>query len=119
VSMALPSLALAFATIERPQVAQRLIRSVRKYFRDLPIYVADQSRQIEANLKFYEQHDVNLVEMPYDIGVTSSRNRLAQKNQENCFVLCDDDFIFGPQTTSVTPCRSSSRTLKSEWSAES
>jgi hypothetical protein len=96
--MALPSLALAFATIERPQVAQRLVRSVRKYFADLPIYVADQSRQVAAMAGFYQQHAVTLLRMPYDAGVTASRNRLAQEIREDYFVLCDDDFIIGPQT---------------------
>jgi GT2 family glycosyltransferase len=93
-----PSLALAFATIERPQVAQRLVRSVRKYFGDLPIYVADQSRQVAAIASFYEQYGVRLLQMPYDVGVTASRNRLAHEIQEDYFVLCDDDFILGGQT---------------------
>lgn len=96
--MAPPSLALAFATIERPQVAQRLIRSVRKYFPDLAIYVADQSRQVAAASGFYESQNVNLIRMPYDAGVTASRNRVALAIREDYFVLCDDDFVFGPQT---------------------
>jgi GT2 family glycosyltransferase len=96
--MAPASLALAFATIERPQVAQRLVRSVRKYFGDLPIYVADQSRQVTAIASFYEQYDVRLLRMPYDVGVTASRNRLAHEIQEDYFILSDDDFVFGPRT---------------------
>jgi GT2 family glycosyltransferase len=99
--MALPSLALAFATIERPQVAQRLVRSVRKYFGELPIYVADQSRHVAANAGFYDQYGVSLLRMPYDVGVTASRNRLAREIREDYFVLCDDDFILGPQTSFV------------------
>jgi GT2 family glycosyltransferase len=96
--MAAPSLALAFATIERPQVAQRLVRSVRNHFGDMPIYVADQSRQVTAIASFYQRHDVKLLRMPYDVGVTASRNRLAREIQEDYFILCDDDFILGPQT---------------------
>jgi hypothetical protein len=94
-----PSLALAFATIERPQAVQRLIRSVRKYFPDLPVYVADQSRQGGAMSAFYAANEVNLIRMPYDIGVTASRNRLAQEIKEDYFVLCDDDFIAGRRTS--------------------
>jgi hypothetical protein len=96
--MAHPSLALAFTTIDRPQVAQRLIRSVRKYFGDLPIYVADQSRHIDAMSTFYAVNNVDLTRMPYDIGVTASRNLLASKIKEDYFVLCDDDFVFGTRT---------------------
>jgi hypothetical protein len=95
----LPALALAFATIERPQVVQRLILSVRKYFPELPIYVADQSRQVDAMSPFYAAHQVTLVRMPYDIGVTASRNRLAREVKEEYLILCDDDFIFGPRTS--------------------
>jgi hypothetical protein len=36
--------------------------------------------------------------MAYDVGVTTSRNRLAREIREEYFVLCDDDFILGPQT---------------------
>jgi hypothetical protein len=63
--MATPSLDLAFATIERPQVAQRLVRPVRKYFGDMPIYVADQSGQVTAIANFYERYDVRLLRMPF------------------------------------------------------
>lgn len=87
-------LALAFATIERPHAVQRLIRSVRKYYPDLPIYVADQSKRIEPMTAFYEQMRVNLLRMPYDAGVCASRNRLAACIEEPYFVLCDDDFLF-------------------------
>jgi GT2 family glycosyltransferase len=96
--MATASLALAFATIERPQVAQRLVRSVRKYLGNMPIYVADQSRQVTAIAGFYERYHVRLLRMPYDVGVTASSNRLALGIEEDYFVLCDDDFVLGPQT---------------------
>jgi hypothetical protein len=96
---AAPSLALAFATVERPQVVQRLILSVRRYYPDLPIYVADQSRHIDAIAHFYEAMQVTVVAMPYDIGVTTSRNRLVREITEDYFILCDDDFIFGPETS--------------------
>jgi GT2 family glycosyltransferase len=96
--MAPYSLALAFATIERPQVAQRLVRSAREHHPDLPIYVADQSRSVAAISGCYQRHGVTLLRMPYDVGVTASRNRLAREIREDYFILCDDDFILGPQT---------------------
>ena len=93
-----PSLALAFATIERPQVVQRLIESVRRYFPDMPIYVADQSLDVAAMTSFYDQTQVRLIRMPYDAGVCAARNRLAASIAEDYFVLCDDDFVFGART---------------------
>jgi Glycosyl transferase family 2 len=93
-----PSLALAFATIERPQAAQRLIRSVRKYFPQLPIYVADQSRHVDAMSTFYAANNVTLLQMAYDAGVAASRNRLFEALDVDYVVLCDDDFILGAAT---------------------
>jgi hypothetical protein len=69
-------LALAFATIERPHAVQRLIRSVRRYYPDLPVYVADQSQRIEPMTAFYGEMCVNVLRMPYDAGVCASINRL-------------------------------------------
>jgi GT2 family glycosyltransferase len=94
-----PWLALCFATIERPQVVQRLVQSVRRYFPDLPIYAADQSRHLAAMSSFYAENKVRVLHMPYDIGVTASRNKLAREIDADYFVLCDDDFILGPQTS--------------------
>jgi GT2 family glycosyltransferase len=92
------SLALVFATIERPQVAQRLIVSARRRFPTMPIYVADQSLDVAAMSSFYTQMNVTLIRMPYDAGVCASRNRLASSIAEEYFVLCDDDFVFGART---------------------
>jgi GT2 family glycosyltransferase len=94
-----PTLSIGFATINRPRVAQRLIRSVRRFFPDLPIYVADQSLDREPMQAFYDAYDVHLIQMPFDIGVTASRNALVEAMTEDYFVLCDDDFLMGPATS--------------------
>src|SRR5690348_5662123 len=93
------NLALAVATIERPAVVQRLVRSVRAYFPDMPILVADQSRRIEPMLSFYRSKRVEVIPMPFDTGVTASRNRLVHSVESEFFVLCDDDFIFDSRTS--------------------
>jgi len=62
------STALVFATIGRPQVAQRLIRSARQRFPEMPVYVADQSLDVSAMEDFYKAFDVKLIRMPYDSG---------------------------------------------------
>ena len=92
------NLAIAFATIGRPELVQRLVQSAREHLPDLPIYVADQSRHIESMLPFYQSSGVHLVRMPFDAGVCASRNRLVAQITEQYFVLCDDDFIFGSRT---------------------
>lgn len=92
------SLALVFATIERPQVVQRLIGSARRFFPAMPIYVADQSLDVTPMLSFYESTGTQLIRMPYDAGVCASRNRLALAVKEEYLVLCDDDFVLGAET---------------------
>ena len=90
------NIAIAFVTIERPHAAQRLIRSARRFLGDLPIYVADQSAQIDAMSAFYELNRVNVVRMPFDSGLAASRNALVREIKEDFFLLCDDDFVLGP-----------------------
>lgn len=92
------SLALGFATIDRPQVVQRLVRSAREHLGAIPIYVADQSIDVDIMRPFYRAHDVRLIEMPHDIGVTASRNQLAREIAEEFFALCDDDFVMSATT---------------------
>ena len=47
---------------------------------------------------FYDINHVTLIRIPYDAGVAASRNQLVRAIKEDYFVLCDDDFIIGPQT---------------------
>jgi len=93
-----PTVALAVSTIGRPAVVQRFIRSVRQYFPDLPIYVAEQSLHVDEMTPFYEANDVRVVRMPFDAGICASRNRLVDEIVEDYFVVCDDDFEFWPET---------------------
>jgi hypothetical protein len=37
--------------------------------------------------------------MPYDVGVTASRNQLLREVAEDYFILCDDDFVLGAKTS--------------------
>src|ERR1700683_2826914 len=92
------SVALMFATIERPQVVQRLITSARRYFKSIPIYVADQSLNLAPMQDFYAEMQVTVIRMPYDAGVCASRNAAVAAIVEPYFVLCDDDFVFGERT---------------------
>lgn len=93
-----PRLGLGFATFERHQAAQRLVLSARKYFRDIPIYAADQSRNIDPMREFYAANDVSVIRVRHDAGVAAARNQLAHQIKEEYFLLCDDDFVIGPDT---------------------
>lgn len=94
----LSELALVFATIDRPNAVQRLINSVHHFYPEMKIYVADQSCPSEYMKEYYRDMSVNITWMPHDAGVGASRNAAVKKVKEQYFLLCDDDFIFIPET---------------------
>lgn len=92
-------LAMVFATFRRPHTVQRLVNSVREYFPDMPIYVADQSGPTDEMRDFYARNNCEVVWMELDVGVCASRNAAVDLVKEPYFLLCDDDFYFGPETS--------------------
>jgi hypothetical protein len=91
--------AIAFVTMERPTAAQRFVQSARRVFPDAPMYVADQSRTLGFMAEFYEAERVTVVRMPFDAGLSASRNALVEAMDVDYFALCDDDFVLGPATS--------------------
>lgn len=91
-------LGLVFATMSRPHVAQRLIESVRRFFPDMPIYVADQTYPTPQQQAFYDQTGCKVAWLDHDAGVCASRNAAVAMVSQPYFVLCDDDFIFTDET---------------------
>lgn len=91
-------LGLVFATMQRPHTAQRLINSVRAYFPEMPIYVADQSEPTDEMRSYYARTNCEVAWMDFDVGVCASRNAAVAMVKEPYFILCDDDFYFGPET---------------------
>jgi hypothetical protein len=89
---------IAFVTIGRPLLAQRFVTTARRYFPDLPIYVVDQTQNIGPMRDFYSAHQVRAIPIAFDSGLAAARNVLAKAIKEDYFLLCDDDFILGPQS---------------------
>ena len=100
-----PELALVFATISREHTTQRLINSVRKHFPDMPIYIGDQSGKSAVMEEFYRRNNCTVIWMEHDAGVCASRNAALDKVRGPYFVLCDDDFIFGDNTSFEAPLK--------------
>jgi len=90
---------IAFVTMDRPTAAQRFVRSARRVFPDVPIYVADQSAVPGPMLEFYAAERVTVLPMPFDAGLSASRNALVDAMDVDYFALCDDDFVLGPATS--------------------
>lgn len=91
--------ALLVVTIDRPQVVQRLVRTARARFPRIRILVADQTPRTPLMDAFYRDNAVEVEYMPYDAGVCASRNALLPRlADDECLVVCDDDFVFTPET---------------------
>lgn len=81
-------------TFERPAFLRRLLATLRAFYPDMPVLVADDSRK-PAQL---DMPGVRVLAMPYDSGLSAGRNLLVSKVQTSLFLLLDDDFIFTDKT---------------------
>jgi hypothetical protein len=79
-------------TFERPETCQRLIDSIRLYYPEIPILVADDSKE---NNKY---SDCVLYRLPFDSGVSYGRNFLLDKAQTPYVLILDDDCVFTSDT---------------------
>ena len=81
-------------TFERPACCKRLVSSIRKYYPDMPIVVADDSREhIKLN-----GEGMFVIELPFNSGISFGRNMALNKVETEYFVLLDDDMIFDERT---------------------
>ena len=79
-------------TFERPRALDRLIRSIRRDYPDLPIIVGDDS------FHPYRRTDVEYLRLPPDIGASAGRNAMLHRVQTPLFLQLDDDFEFTEAT---------------------
>lgn len=82
------NLSCVIKTFERPKICQRLIDSIRKFYSDIPIIVADDS----MNPTTYD--GAQTYWMAFDSGLSAGRNFLVQKAETEYVVILDDDWIF-------------------------
>ncbi|GAG84015.1 unnamed protein product, partial [marine sediment metagenome] len=79
-------------TFERPKVLDRLIRSIRRFYPDLAMIVADDSFRAKS------RHDVETLRLNPDVGLSSGRNALLNCVKTPYFILLDDDLEFTAET---------------------
>ena len=80
-------------TFNRRDLADKLVRSIRKYYPDLSIIVADDST-IESG----PMQDCVYYRLPQDVGLSRGRNFLVNKVETRYTLLLDDDFEFSDST---------------------
>jgi hypothetical protein len=66
---------LLIKTYERPASLSLLIDSIRQFYSDIPILVADDSK----NPSFKTSHNIQYYPLEYDLGLSASRNYLLDK----------------------------------------
>jgi len=87
---------LCMKTFERPECAQKLIASIRKYYPTIRIIIADDSK--EHPIDFEQTNNVTHLILPFYQGCGIGRNAALNNVETEYFVTMDDDFIFNAQT---------------------
>jgi glycosyltransferase involved in cell wall biosynthesis len=85
-------------TIGRDESVKRFVTSVRNVYTDLAIIAADQNAPTEEMEQFYRSQRISVLWMPYDCGLSYSRNRALEQVETEYALLADDDFIFSEKT---------------------
>ena len=82
-------------TFNRPKSLLKLIKSIRKYYNDLPIIVVDNGNNGKNRIRM---HGVSYYKIPFDSGLSFSRNFAIPKVKTKYILLLDDDFEFVSKT---------------------
>ena len=82
-------------TFERPERLFLLLKSLDKFYPNVPIIIIDDSRK--PIKKKWAPH-IQYIYTEFDIGVSEGRNRAVKLVKTKYFVLLDDDYEFTEQT---------------------
>lgn len=88
----LSQLTAVIKTFQRPLALDRLIRSIRRYYPQLAIAVADDG------LVPSPRDDVDYMRLAEDVGLSAGRNALLRHIRTPYFLLLDDDLEFTRRT---------------------
>ena len=70
------------------------INSIKNYYPNVKIYVADQDEPSGEMIEFYEENNIEYYYVPYDSGLSYCRNFLLEKVREPFLMWGDNDFVF-------------------------
>ena len=96
-------LTIIIKTLDRYDCLKKLIKSIVKKYKDIPILIGDDSLISckEKVKKDFPLHNIEVYELPHDCGLSYGRNFLLTKVKTKYFCLCDDDFVFDKKTDLV------------------
>jgi len=84
-------------TFLRPDGLYNLLESINKYYPDANIYVAQQGDMYEPFERF-DKFKVIFFKLPFDFGLSASRNYLVKNTKAKYVLILEDDFIFNIDT---------------------
>jgi len=92
---------LIVKAFERPEVVDRLLLSIDKYYgvlgESLRIVIADDSKEpVPPSVR--TRNRVDYLTLPYDVGLSAGRNFLVDQVETDFFILLDDDMVFTDKT---------------------
>lgn len=89
-----PLLTVGITAFERPEHLTRCVQSLRVWYPHVRVIVADNGTQ-RADLS--QVNGIELVELPFDCGLSAARNALAARCQTPYLLIAEDDFVFTPR----------------------
>lgn len=88
------NISILIKTFQRPRSLNRTIKSIRRFYPNLAILVADDSREPTP----VEDRSVQVYRLPFDSGISRGRNLLLSKTETDLIFLMDDDVCFTRKT---------------------
>ena len=93
---------LCIKSFDRHPCLERLLESIRTYYPDVPILIADDGRECflrkPAQVEKFQGMTLRVLQMPFDSGMSAGRNLMVQEAKTSRLILLDDDFIFNDDT---------------------
>jgi len=89
---------IVIVTFIRDETLIDCLESIRKFYPDISIYVVDQGKTSHHKEAYMYQNRINYFRVPWDIGLSASRNIGCSLVKEKYIMICDDDFVFTEET---------------------
>lgn len=91
-------------TFERKNRLIKLLKSIEKYYANIPIIIVDDSKKNYKNYicNRFKNLKIKYIVEKYDVGLSKGRNILIKNVNTDYFLLCDDDFEFDERTNLET-----------------
>ena len=92
--------AVLITTFLRDNALFNCIRSIRKHYPDIAIYVADTGHESKQKIDFCYKHNCTLFNVGFDVGVCAMRNEGLERipDKFRYVLVCEDDIVFTAET---------------------